>query len=291
MTPASSSQQLITIQRAPGADAKSIFCFPGAGDSITSFLSLAERLASCSIYGIQARGLDGMAAPHASVEQAVLDNIDAVRAANGGAPYLLLGHSFGGWVAFEMARQLAARGAKLDTVVLLDTDPPDVLTSANKHNTRLDVLMELIRNLEDKAAQPLYLSRTQLADAQRDDQVVLLMNAMKQVGLFSRAASVQSIARMLEVFEANLNTRYAPPTPLAGEILLIYPRSPQPLPADETDQGAIPVAGDADVSAFGAWRNCVARATRVDVPGTHMSMLTGASVVAIAEHIRAAWNT
>jgi len=286
-----SSPQLITIHRAASPGAKSIFCFPGAGDSVTSFLSLAECLGSSyTIFGIQARGLDGTSAPDSSVEQAVLHNIDAVRMANRGGPYLLLGHSFGGWIAFEMARQLAAGGAPLDTVVLLDTDPPDVVDGVLPRKARLDVLMDLIRNLEDKAAQPLYMSRAQLADASHDHQLVLLMNAMKKIGLFARAASVQTITRMLEVFEANLNTRYAPLTPLAGDILLIYPMSPQPLVADETGNRAIPAAPVGDALAFSAWQSRAARATRVEVAGTHMSMLASPGVARVAENIRQIWG-
>jgi thioesterase domain-containing protein len=287
----SRASQIITIHRSTAPEAKSMFCFPGAADSVTSFLPLSGCLGtSFTIYGIQGRGLDGTAAPHASVEQAVLDNIDAIGETGRGKPYSLLGHSFGGWIAFETARELSIRGTELNTVVLLDTDPPAVGDSKFRRPSRLDAVMELIRNLEDKAGQSLNLGRTQIAEAGRDQQVLMLMKGMKNVGLFPRAASAESVARVLEVFEANLNTRYAPPGPLAGDVLLIYPSLPQLLAGDEVGKDPLRAKRDCDELAFQAWQGFARRVKRIDVPGTHMSMLSNPYIVRVAEEIRRVWG-
>ncbi|MDH4386692.1 MAG: acetoacetate--CoA ligase [Caulobacter sp.] len=75
------------------------------------------------VIGIQARGLDLDETPLDRVEAMADDYLQAICARQPRGPYSLGGFSFGGLVAFEMARRLRARGEQVALLVLLDTQP------------------------------------------------------------------------------------------------------------------------------------------------------------------------
>jgi len=103
-----------------------IFAVPGAGGGALSLQSLAQALGSDQpLYCLEAVGLDGATEPHGSVEEIAAFNIRALREVKAEGPYRLLGYSNGGIVAFEMARQLAGQGEKVE-LSLLDTLNPQV---------------------------------------------------------------------------------------------------------------------------------------------------------------------
>ena len=86
---------------------------PGAGDSVTSLIGLAEALGpDWPIYGFQARGLEGRYVPHSRVEAAARSYVREIESLYPQGPLHLVGHSFGGWVAHAMAGWLRHRDAK-----------------------------------------------------------------------------------------------------------------------------------------------------------------------------------
>ncbi|MFI0939409.1 amino acid adenylation domain-containing protein [Streptomyces sp. NPDC021020] len=71
------------------------------------------------VYAIEDPGLRGAEAAD-SVPERARQYVDLIRQVRPDGPYRLGGWSFGGAVAFEMARQLTEAGAAVDTVVLVD---------------------------------------------------------------------------------------------------------------------------------------------------------------------------
>lgn len=97
---------------------------PVAGD-VSVFLDLARAMpAAIPFWAIQAAGLEEGQEPLASVEALAQANIQALQARGQPQPRWVGGYSFGGIVAFEMARQLAAQGRAPETVVIIDTPAP-----------------------------------------------------------------------------------------------------------------------------------------------------------------------
>ncbi len=74
------------------------------------------------VYGIRARGLDPYQEPHTRVEAMAEYYIDHIRLEQPNGPYALVGHSFGGLFAFEMARRLRLAGDEVSFLGLIDTD-------------------------------------------------------------------------------------------------------------------------------------------------------------------------
>ncbi|HEY0330321.1 MAG TPA: amino acid adenylation domain-containing protein [Rhodopseudomonas sp.] len=97
---------------------------PIAGD-VSAFLDLARAFPPTTpFWALQAPGLEpGQQAPSSVVSLAAA-NLAALAHRGHPSPRLLGGYSFGGIVAYEMACQLAARGAPPDCLIIIDTPAP-----------------------------------------------------------------------------------------------------------------------------------------------------------------------
>ncbi len=69
------------------------------------------------------RGLAAGAPPY-SIEELAAEYIDLMKQHQPKGPYLLAGYCFGGFVAFEMARQLHAQSEHVDLLAMIDTYNP-----------------------------------------------------------------------------------------------------------------------------------------------------------------------
>jgi thioesterase domain-containing protein len=75
------------------------------------------------VYGIQAKGVDGKEEPFGRVEDMAsyyVDELDEILAADS---YILVGYSFGGLVALEVAQRLQEKGRKIPLLIFIDTYP------------------------------------------------------------------------------------------------------------------------------------------------------------------------
>jgi amino acid adenylation domain-containing protein len=110
---------LVLIQ--PGGLQPPLFCIHPIGGNILEYYALANYLdREQPIYGLQSQGLDGKQQPFRRVEEMASHYLSEIRTVQPHGPYFLLGYSFGGLVAFEMARQLAAAGEKTQMLALID---------------------------------------------------------------------------------------------------------------------------------------------------------------------------
>ncbi|MFF8288759.1 amino acid adenylation domain-containing protein [Streptomyces sp. NPDC016309] len=118
-------------------DEAPLFCVHAAAGFSWSYAGLTTPLgAGRPVYGLQARGLDGTEAMPTSLREMAADYLDHVRSVQPTGPYHLLGWSFGGVVAHEMAVQLEESGESVRTLAILDAypmgaDDPDAATPAS----------------------------------------------------------------------------------------------------------------------------------------------------------------
>ena len=102
------------------------FCLHPAGGVSWCYMPLVRYApAEFPLYGLQARGLDGRSQPAASITEMAADYIQQMRSVQPVGPYHLLGWSYGGAVAQEIAVQLQAAGERVGALVLLDQYPWD----------------------------------------------------------------------------------------------------------------------------------------------------------------------
>jgi len=106
----------------PGDGSPPVFLIHGLGGSVAGFLPMTRRMTwPGAVIGIQARGLAGEDPPHTTVEEMTSEYLKEVKSRQPNGPYYLCGYSFGGLVAFEMARRLRESGDEVALVGLFDT--------------------------------------------------------------------------------------------------------------------------------------------------------------------------
>ena len=97
-----------------------LFVMHGASGICDGALPVEGLSADQPIYGVEARGIDGAAAPLASVEEMCSAYADEVVAAQPTGPYLFAGVGRGAIAAVEVARELETRGMTVGSVFMLD---------------------------------------------------------------------------------------------------------------------------------------------------------------------------
>jgi amino acid adenylation domain-containing protein len=106
----------------PGTNDPPVFLIHSIGGNVVEMLSMARRVTyPGEVIGIQARGLHRSDTPRRSVQVMAADYVVEVKARQPHGPYHLCGYSFGGLVAFEMARQLSQSGDEVGLLGLFDT--------------------------------------------------------------------------------------------------------------------------------------------------------------------------
>jgi thioesterase domain-containing protein len=112
------------VQLKPGSEGPPVFIAHGLGGSVFDFYQVVKHVQTPhAIYGMQAKGIDGIEEPLDRIEDMARYSLAAVREVQPHGPYLLVGFSLGGLVTLEMAQQLIAEGEKIALLAMLDSYP------------------------------------------------------------------------------------------------------------------------------------------------------------------------
>jgi thioesterase domain-containing protein len=102
------------------------FCIHPAGGLSWCYMPLAQYApADIPLYGLQAPSLDHQGEFPGSVREMAAIYVERIRSVQPAGPYHLLGMSFGGVPAHEIAVQLRAAGEDVAALVFLDAYPAD----------------------------------------------------------------------------------------------------------------------------------------------------------------------
>ena len=161
-----------------------------------------------------------------------IDEILAVQPSD--SPYFLGGYSFGGLVAFEMARQLQAQGHAIALLALLDSYPreADASTSVERVGTSpaptemvkdyAEPMMRMVEELGHYWKKQVPLSYEELCHLQPDEQLSYLLGRLREAQVVPDDIDVLQLRRYIQVHEAHGSClrRYRP-KPYAGRITLL----------------------------------------------------------------------
>ena len=269
-------RHLVAMHPSKHGDGAPFFLVAGMFGNVLNLRHLAQLCGGDRpFYGLQARGLFGDMAPHATFEAAAADHIAELRTVQPHGPYLLGGFSGGGITAYEMARQLRAAGEEVALLVLLDTPLPgkDVVG-----------LVDRLRIQWQRLARqgPGYLWRWARSRWQWE-----LARLRRRLGRGDDAAAAPSGAFHSQAIEAAFRGALA-----------VYRVEPQPLAAwlfrpalDRTyDLGGGRHANRARelVLPDNGWTPYLADLRVVEVPGDHDSMVLEPNVRSLAAQLRQA---
>ncbi|WP_114789081.1 amino acid adenylation domain-containing protein [Niabella yanshanensis] len=126
-------EQKILVEIKKSGSKPPIYLIHGGALNILLYKNLEPFLSDDQpLYGIQALGLDGDTAHLDSIETISARYLKEILVHNAEGPYIIIGYSYGGVVAYEMARQLMAMGKKVKMLGILDTNVGGREAPANK---------------------------------------------------------------------------------------------------------------------------------------------------------------
>ncbi|WP_408288863.1 thioesterase domain-containing protein [Paraburkholderia aspalathi] len=214
--------------------ARPYLCIPGAGASVIDFVPFAGAVGvEHDVFGMQPRGMHENFVPHGSVEEAANAYVYEIERLHRQIPLHLVGHSFGGWVAFEVALRLRALGREVLSLTLLDSEAPTISTLVGHEYTRAEALAVLVCLYEQAADQSLGLRREDFEGVSASGQLTLLHRQLVRVGLLPRITTPKQLQGTVRCFLAALRTRYCPSMRLDIPVYLVWARH-----ADDSSGGA-----------------------------------------------------
>ncbi|SDD32166.1 amino acid adenylation domain-containing protein [Mucilaginibacter pineti] len=99
-----------------------LYIVHGAGLNVLLFNTLASGMDDDQpVYGLQAKGLNGIEEPLSDIKDIAAHYNASIMEQNPTGPYALAGYSFGGIIAFEMAKQFEAMGKEVKMLAMFDT--------------------------------------------------------------------------------------------------------------------------------------------------------------------------
>ena len=250
-----------------------IFLIHCGGGHVLRYQDLVSIMpADQPIFGLAAPPLDGVK-ESLSVEQLAELYVNEIRRVQPHGPYQIAGYSFGGIVAYEMARQLALAGEFIAMVAILDT--------VNREHYRQQSLASRMR-MRATRIMDLTGRYSRKLRAKRFDRVVVdasqaIGRRLKPVG-WRLARTVFKLADRpmpeglqdnLALF-ADLADRYKP-GPYNGRVLIVY-----------AEERGLEYRANATLG----WEDVALDGVEVRyVPGNHMTFMHKPNVDAVAGHL------
>jgi len=284
--PKESTSPIVPIQ--PFGAKRPVFAIHAAGGHVISYVPLARRLGfDQPFYGIQS--FFSAAPPPQSVEEMAAIYLRHVRSVQEHGPYSLVGMSFGGAVAFEMARLLRELGEAIQLVGLIDTTAPPLLQrfGGDRRNgadssARIAVLS---RQEARRFGLTVSVSAEELRGFSREDQIRKVLEKFGALGDFP---DVSLGLRNLESFERNerLFMEFHPRN-YPGRLSLFRAKHPNEGDLEEYggDAGELAMARDADATL--GWSELSTEPVDVHfIPGDHVTVSVEPNVRFLADALQ-----
>ncbi|AOM39414.1 non-ribosomal peptide synthetase [Xenorhabdus hominickii] len=204
--------------------AKPLFFAPGAGGQVLYLRELATELeGDYSVWGMQSPELDGSHTHLQSLEAMADVMIDDMKKVQPTGPYYLGGHSFGGWLAFEMARQLVQQGEEIALLALVDSEPPlenfapkdELEWSDSRWMAEFGNVLAALKGAEDHFTEEEFQSMTEKA------QIDSLRLRLIEEELLPSQLEPEEIATYVRVFKSHSLAHYQPQDRYSGSVHLL----------------------------------------------------------------------
>ncbi|MFJ2768942.1 amino acid adenylation domain-containing protein [Streptomyces sp. NPDC087300] len=266
--------------RADG-DRVPLFLAHPMGGNVLCYVPLARHLPDGQpLFAFQAAGGDLGTEPLRSVPDIAASYIEAMRGVRPQGPYVIGGWSFGGFVAFEMARQLRASGDEVAEVILLDTV---ALGPAEERQGYTDEALlgwffwELLL-LGRGGDSPLEAIPAELTTL--DEKFDFIARTAADEGILPADSNGSLVGRLFRVYEANWRaTQHYQPAPGADDITLV--RASEPLP--QVLRAMHGAGGTQHTDPANGWHTMTTGHVKVvHVPGDHLSIMEEPHVADVA---------
>ncbi|CAM4507023.1 non-ribosomal peptide synthetase [Nocardia ninae] len=257
------------------------------GGNVLCYVPLAKRLdRDVPFFGLQAAGAIAGTEPLSTVPELAAYYLESVRRVQPHGPYTLGGWSFGGLVAFEMARQLRQAGEQIADLVILDTVVLDPARQADldiedPDDTAKDILVRyffwellLLQRGSDSKPETLGEFSTQ------DDTFEYMAELAVREGVLPAGSTKAVIRRLFGIYAANTRAilTYRPE---AIDVDVTLLRATEPLP--EVLELLHRTGGSMNDDPANGWGDLTTgRLTVLAVPGNHLSIVEEPHVAQVA---------
>lgn len=266
-----------------------LYAMPGAGGNVIYFYELARQLGEDQpFYALQAAGLDGDTAPHASIGEMAAHYAAEIRKVRPAGPWLLCGHSFGAWVGYETARLLAGDTPGAARLLVLDMVAPVLdLPLETNDKTDADWVAELAGVIGRMTGARLDLPLESLRTLDTPAMIALLAERLNAAQRELPGFGEKQLRGFLNVFKANQRMRYR--VEHAGPVDVAVFRAADGSGGGNAARGDGAAAAWADLKRapdMGWQRVSRGPVTVRHAPGNHISMMTLPHVRKLAAEMR-----
>ncbi len=259
---------LVLLQNGPSDQLPVFLVHPGGGH-VLGYADLVRHLGpDRPCYALQARGLNDGQEPETSIETMAQHYVAALRTVQPQGPYLLLGWSLGGVIAFEMARQLHAQGQTIARLILLDSYAPAEVTEDEDEPALLAAFAQDL----GIAWRSVAFDRECLNGLDPDARLAYLHTQALQAELIPVGVELAQLRQLFHVFQSNVEAlRQFRPQVYPGRLIF--------LKANDAP-GNPPATPEAD------WRKLALGGLELhSVPGNHYTMLREPQVQVLAAQL------
>ncbi|MCS0634587.1 amino acid adenylation domain-containing protein [Streptomyces sp. LP05-1] len=264
-----------------GGTERPLFFVHPMGGNVLCYVRFAAHLPDDRpFYALQAAGVDAGTEPLRSVEEIAASYVARIREVQPEGPYLIGGWSFGGFVSFEMARQLRAQGQEVRRLVLLDTT---ALNPGRRLRTSDDALLswffwELLwlRRGGDSPEEVIPAELTTL-----EEKFDFIAQLAVDEGVLPAGATGAVVHRLFQVYEANWRAAFAyRPEVVDQDLVLIHATEPLPEVLDTMHTAIQSMHRDPT----NGWRERTSgELTVIDVPGDHLTIMEEPHIAHVVE--------
>ncbi|MGB3511819.1 MAG: AMP-binding protein [Microcoleaceae cyanobacterium] len=218
---------LVPIQ--PRGSLPPFFCIHPRAGGVLSYLTLARQLGDkLPFYGVQALGIYGEQEPLSRIEEMATTYIKAIQTVQPQGRYKLGGWSFGGNIAFEIARQLHSLGQEVALLALIDSLNPIILNKPKRDDAMLVRLAArlLSQGCDDLESylllnKELIMSMDELRQLGLDEQLSYVFKETKRLHNLPPEIGLEHMHQLFAVLQAHNHAIHSyVPQPYPGKITL-----------------------------------------------------------------------
>lgn len=263
--PLPGTDERLLVPLRTGGDRTPLFCVHAVSGSAYAYAGLAALLgADQPIYGFEAPGFDTDRTPVASLPQLADEYTATLRAFAPGQEYQLLGWSLGGLLAFEMAKRLSAAGETVSALIMVDAGLPSVQPLPPERDILARFLRDMTGTSEDSPPEIKALSDSW--PDHPDPAAVFADLEDKQI--LPAELDAELLGEHYAVFRALLEAFYSIE------------------PAGRYEGQSVHIVAEASPRREMDWSGLLPGLKEVVVPGTHYTIWSGQSLVAMSEIVR-----
>ncbi|GGM45946.1 hypothetical protein GCM10012275_16200 [Longimycelium tulufanense] len=268
----------VVALRGTGSQAP-LFCVHPAVGNVIAYQPLVGALGEdIPFYGLEEIAPEP--GEQLTVEKVAARYLELVREIQPTGPYHVGGWSFGGVVAYEMARQLTAAGESVAIVALFDTALPlREMPRITDQERTAHWLMRVVHYLSATFGHPIQLAVDQVAGLPEAEQLDALAEACTKAGLIASDTNRTMLRALYSNYtRSSALARHYTPQPYDGPVVLYQGEEPMPDEASDPEHNRThPTFG---------WSEVCPNLEVVPVPGNHMTLMNQPNVEIVVRHLR-----